>query len=190
MKAMKTMIAKQTAACLLLAAMAACAPATDSPSLPRSTPSAENVDPAGISNYLAAVKETGQDLHSLMIVRHGKVVAEQWFGDNAADKPHALYSVSKTFTATAIGFAVAEGKLKVTDKVISFFPGKLPENVNGNLQALEIKDLLTMSGGHDVEPSIARNDPNPDWVAAFLAAPFDHQPGTFFVYNSMGTYLL
>ncbi|GHV51553.1 penicillin-binding protein [Bacteroidia bacterium] len=187
---MKAMIAKQIAGCLLFTAMAACSPATDSPSLPRSTPAAENVDKEGISNYLAAVKETGEDLHSLMIVRHGKVVAEQWFGDNAADKPHALFSVSKTFTATAIGFAVAEGKLKVTDKVISFFPGKLPEHVNANLQALAIKDLLTMSGGHDVEPAIARNNPSADWVEAFLAAPFEHQPGTFFVYNSMGTYML
>lgn len=66
--------------------------------------------------------------------------------------PHVLNSVSKTFTATAIGFAVAEGKLKVTDKVISFFPDQLPAEVSPYLKELEIRHLLTMSSGHDVDP--------------------------------------
>src|SRR5690349_2325329 len=88
----------------------------------RSTPEAEKVSSKGITDYLNAVKDSGQDLHSLMILRHGKVISEHWFGDNAADKNHVMHSVSKTFTATAIGFAVAEKRLKVTDKVISFFP--------------------------------------------------------------------
>jgi CubicO group peptidase (beta-lactamase class C family)/predicted glycoside hydrolase/deacetylase ChbG (UPF0249 family) len=158
--------------------------------LPRSTFADEKVDGKAIPRYLAAVGKAEQDLHSLMILRHGKVVAEQWFGDNAANKPHALHSVSKTFTATAVGFAVAEGKLKVTDKVISFFPDKLPAEVNDNLQALEVRHLLTMSSGHDVEPGNIRNAPDADWVQGFLAAPFVHKPGTFFVYNSLGTYML
>lgn len=158
--------------------------------LPRSAFTAEKVDGKAIPRYLEAVGKAEQDLHSLMILRHGKVVAEQWFGDNAANKPHALHSVSKTFTATAIGFAVAEGKLKVTDKVISFFPDKLPPEVNDNLKALEVRHLLTMSSGHDVEPGNIRNAPDADWVQGFLAAPFVHKPGTFFVYNSLGTYML
>jgi CubicO group peptidase (beta-lactamase class C family)/predicted glycoside hydrolase/deacetylase ChbG (UPF0249 family) len=158
--------------------------------LPRSTFAAEKVDAKALPRYLEAVKKAEQDLHSLMIVRHGKVVAEQWFGDNAADRPHALHSVSKTFTATAVGFAVAEGKLKVTDKVISFFPDKLPAEVSDNLRALEVRHLLTMSSGHDVEPGNIRNADGGDWVQGFLAAPFVHEPGTFFVYNSLGTYVL
>jgi CubicO group peptidase (beta-lactamase class C family)/predicted glycoside hydrolase/deacetylase ChbG (UPF0249 family) len=158
--------------------------------LPRSDFATEKVDGEAIPKYLEAVKKAGQDLHSLMIVRHGKVVAEQWFGDHAADKPHALHSVSKTFTATAVGFAVAEGKLKVTDKVISFFPDKLPSEVNDNLKDLEVRHLLTMSSGHDVEPGNLRSTPDADWVQGFLAAPFVHKPGAFFVYNSLGTYML
>jgi CubicO group peptidase (beta-lactamase class C family) len=154
-------------------------------SLPRSTPAAEKVNPKGLTSYLNAVKESGQDLHSLMIVRNGNVVAEHWFGDNDAGKPHVLFSVSKTYTATATGFAVAEGKLRVSDKVISFFPDKLPDVVGENLKALEVRHLLTMSSGHDVEPE--RGD---DWLEAFFAAPFKHQPGAQFVYNSMATYVL
>lgn len=160
-------------------------------SLPRSTPKAEKMNEKGITGFLDAVKKSGMDLHSLMIVRNGKVVAERWLGDHAANKPHVMFSVSKTFTATAIGFAVAEGKLKVTDKVISFFPDKLPAQMNDNLKALEIRHLLMMSSGHDVEPGAAiRNSADADWVKAFLAAPFEHQPGTHYVYNSFATYML
>jgi CubicO group peptidase (beta-lactamase class C family)/predicted glycoside hydrolase/deacetylase ChbG (UPF0249 family) len=154
-------------------------------SLPRSTPAAEKVNAKGITNYLEAVKKSGQDLHSLMIVRNGKVVAEHWFGDNASNKPHVMFSVSKTYTATAAGFAIAEGKLSVSDKVISFFPDKLPEAVSDNLKALEIRHLLTMSSGHDAEPKREG-----DWLESFFASPFEHKPGTQFVYNSMATYVL
>jgi CubicO group peptidase (beta-lactamase class C family)/predicted glycoside hydrolase/deacetylase ChbG (UPF0249 family) len=159
--------------------------------LPRSSPTAENVNPKNIASYLEAVKASGQDLHSLMIIRHGKVVAEHYFGDNAANKPHVLHSVSKTFTSTAIGFAVQEGKLKVSDKVISFFPDKLPTGVSENLRNMEIRHLLTMTTGHDTDPTrAARSETDKDWVEAFLAFPVDHQPGSTYVYNSLATYVL
>ena len=104
-----------------------------------------------------------------------------------------MNSVSKTFTATAIGFAVAEGKLKVTDKVISFFPDQLPAEVSPYLKELEIRHLLTMSSGHDVDPTaLVRQEGNEkaDWAKLFLSAPLVHKPGTYFVYNSLGTYML
>ncbi len=158
--------------------------------LPRSTPEAEKVSPKGIRNYLDAVKESGQDLHSIMILRHGKVVAEHWSGDHAANKPHIMNSVSKTYTATAIGFAVSEGRLKVTDKVISFFPDKLPANVSQHLKDLEIKHLLTMSVGHDPNAVREKTRTNDDWVKVFLAEPITEKPGTQFNYNSLATYML
>lgn len=157
--------------------------------LPRSNPADENTDIGGIENFLKGVEAKNFDLHSLMIVRNGKVIFEKWLGDHAPAKPHSMWSVSKTYTATAIGFAVAEGRLKVTDKVISFFPDKLPQTVSDNLKALEIRHLLTMSSGHDVEPRRG-NSPDADWLEAFFAAPFEHKPGTFYVYNSMVTYVL
>ena len=140
-------------------------------------------------NYLRAVKKADQDLHSIMILQHGKVVKEQWLGEGDRHTPHILNSVSKTFTATAIGFAVAEGKLKVTDKVISFFPDQLPAEVSPYLKELEIRHLLTMSSGHDVDPTaLVRQEGNEkaDWVKIFLSAPLVHKPGTYFVYNSLG----
>ena len=158
--------------------------------LPRSTPEAEKVSAKGIIDYLDAVKESGQDLHSVMILRHGKVVVEHWLGDHAADKPHIMNSVSKTYTATAIGFAVAEGRIKVTDKVISFFPDKLPTQMSQNLKDMEIKHLLTMSVGHDPNAVREKTRTNDDWVKVFLAEPITEKPGTQFNYNSVATYML
>jgi len=159
--------------------------------LPRSDHETEKVNPKAISDYLQAVKNSGQDLHSLMILRNGKVVAEHWFGENAANKPHVLYSVSKTFTSTAIGFAIQEGLLKVTDKVTSFFPDQLPKEIGPNLKAMEIRHLLTMTVGHDVDPTgVLRQQEEKNWAKAFLAFPLLHQPGSQFVYNSLATYML
>lgn len=157
-------------------------------SLPRSTPQQEKMNPKGIENYLKAVEKSGQDLHSIMILRNGKVVHEQWLGNNSPNRPHILNSVSKTYTATAIGFAVKEGKLKVTDKVISFFPDKLPAEISENLRNMEIFHLLTMTTGHEDAPNRGAN--GDDWVEIFLKTPVDHQPGTYFVYNSLATYML
>lgn len=159
--------------------------------LPRSTPEAEGIYAKGITDYLEAVKRSRQDLHSLMIIRHGKVAAGYWFGDNAADKNHVMHSVSKTFTSTAVGFAVTEGLIKVTDKVISYFPGDLPENVSPYLAELEIRHLLTMSVGHEKDPTAEiRGQKDVAWEKKFLAVPVVYKPGTKFVYNSMATYML
>lgn len=160
-------------------------------SLPRGD-SSKAMDKA-FDKYLKAVADAGQDLHSIMIVQRGKVIKERWLGEGAWNKPHVLNSVSKTFTATAVGFAVAEGKLRLTDKVISFFPDQLPAEISPNLEKLEVRHLLTMSSGHDVDPTpLTRGEDSQelDWVRTFLAAPLTHEPGTFFVYNSLGTYML
>lgn len=160
--------------------------------LPRSTPEAEKISSKNIRNYLVDVQKQGQDLHSLMILRHGKVAYEAWFGDEAANKPHILNSVSKTFTSTAIGFAVQEKLLTVDDPIINYFPEYLPEQVSDNLKAVRIKDLLTMSVGHDKDPTNdVRSHTEPgSWERLFLATPIEHKPGTKFVYNSLATYML
>jgi len=155
--------------------------------LPRSKPENESVDEQGIKNFIQTLKDRNQDIHSLMVLRNGKVVFEEWFGYNRAESPHIMYSVTKTYTATAIGFAVAEKKLKVTDKVISFFPDKLPPEVSPYLKQMEIRHLLTMSTGNDTG---VMNRENEDWVQEFLSLPVNAKPGTRFAYSSMASYML
>ena len=158
-------------------------------SLPRGEAS-KKLDKA-VQKYLAAAKDKEQDLHSLMIVQHGKVLSANWMSEGREDEPHILNSISKTFTSTAVGFAIAEGKLNLDDKVISFFPDKLPAEVSDNLKEMTVRHLLTMNCGHDTDPTRdVRGKTDTDWVKEFLAWPVEHKPGTFFCYNSVGTYML
>ena len=142
-----------------------------------------------MEGFFQAAADDSMDIHSVMIVRNGSVIYSHWQSEGVDSVPHALHSVSKTFTATAVGLAIADGKMALTDKVIDYFPDKLPAEVSDNLKAMTVRDLLTMSCGHDVEPSF-HGDPNQDWATAFLAHPVEHEPGTFYLYNSLGTYML
>jgi CubicO group peptidase (beta-lactamase class C family) len=157
--------------------------------LPRSFPEREGVDQQAIVKFIAAVEDSPHELHSLMILRHGKVVAEGWWDPYSPDLKHTMYSVSKSFTATAVGFAVDEGRLTVEDKVISFFPEQLPDSISHHLQALSILDLLTMSVGHGEDPTgkVVSSD---NWAEAFLNVPIPNPPGNKFLYNTAATYML
>lgn len=159
--------------------------------LPRSLPGANGVDAAKLLDFVNAIESANLNLHSVMVLRHGKVVAEGWWAPYAPELKHTLYSLSKSFASTAVGLAVAEGKLTVDDKVISFFKDDLPATVSENLAAMRVKDLLTMSTGHATEPTgQMRTNGNTNWPKAFLAHPVEHKPGTHFVYNSGATYML
>ena len=160
--------------------------------LPRTTASAEVV--AAVDSFVNAtqtrpVAPDSITLHSIMILKHGQVVYEKWFNGQTAETPHPMFSVSKTFTATAVGLAINEGKLNLTDPVVSFFPDKLPAEPSEFLKAMTVRDLLTMTCGHDEEPNSLRKD-SIDWVEGFLSWPVKHKPGEYYLYNSVGTYML
>ena len=117
-------------------------------SLPRSAPEPQGISSADLLGFVNEAEQKLNALHSFMLVRHGQVVAEGWWKPYAADEPHMLYSLSKSFTSTAVGLAVAEGKLKVDDPVLGFFPAEAPAEPSANLKAMRVRDLLTMSTGH------------------------------------------
>ena len=159
--------------------------------LPRSLPATQGVASGGLLDFVNTIEKENLNVHSLMVLRHGQVVAEGWWAPYAPQFKHTLYSLSKSFTSTAVGMAVAEGKLTVEDKVISFFKADLPATISENLAAMRVKDLLTMNTGHDKEPTASmRVNGNKNWVKVFLAHPVEHKPGTHFVYNSGATYML
>lgn len=167
--------------------------AADTPSftLPRSTPEAQGVSSAAILGFVEAAEQQVDALHSVMLVRHGQVVAEGWWSPYGADEPHMLFSLSKSFTSTAVGLAVAEGRLTVDDLVLGFFPDEAPAEPSANLRAMRVRDLLTMSTGHheeDIRDFPFNSDEN--LVKRFLALPVSHKPGTLFVYNTPASYVL
>ena len=146
--------------------------------LPRAEASAEVK--AAVDSFIHATetRPTAPDsitLHSIMIVKHGEVIMEKWFNGQTAETPHAMHSVSKTFTAIAVGLAIDEGKLHLNDSVVKFFPDKVPAEQSDNLKAMTVRDLLTMTCGHDEEPNSLRKD-STDWVKGFLSWPVKHKP--------------
>jgi CubicO group peptidase (beta-lactamase class C family) len=159
-----------------------------SDSLSRSVPEKEGVSSEGILKFVEAIEQSGQEWHSFMLLRHGKVIAEGWWNPYQPDLKQTIYSTSKTFTSTAIGFAVSEKLLTVDDKVISFFPDLLPDTVSPYLAQLSVKDLLSMTDGQLVQPfEITLGE---QWVKQYFSVPIQAQPGTKFFYNSMSTYML
>lgn len=154
----------------------------------RSTPEAQGVHTEGIFRFFEEVENKGIELHSFMMLRHGKVITEAWWYPYRPSIPHIMHSASKTYTATAVGFAVDEKLLTVDDKVISFFPDDLPAEVSPWLKELSVKHLLTMTVGHAKAPVYNASDDH--WVKRFLAEPIVNEPGTVFQYSTYATYML
>ncbi|MGX1548122.1 serine hydrolase domain-containing protein [Streptomyces adustus] len=160
--------------------------------LPTSTPAAEGVDASGVHAFLDAL-EDAQDIepHSLMIVRHGRAVASGWWAPYTPERPHLLYSLSKSFTATAAGFALAEGLIDLDAPVISYFPEFEADITDARSRAMRVRHVASMSSGHlaeTVHDSLALDAEEP--VRGFLLLPPERDPGTVFAYNQPTTYTL
>lgn len=167
---------------------------TVAPPLPRSTPEAEGIPSAAILGFIEMLEQHAHPLdavESFMLLRHGKVVAEGWWAPYRPEVPHLLYSLSKSFTSSAIGIALEEGLLSIDDPVLKFFPDDAPENPSEHLRAMTVRHLLTMNTGHH-EDTLSRvwGGSDTNWPRAFLSLPVEHEPGTWFVYNTPATYML
>ncbi|GAB1450331.1 hypothetical protein MASR2M47_03870 [Draconibacterium sp.] len=163
---------------------------TEPGALPRSTPEEQGVSSQALLDFVDAVENSKHELHSFMVLRRGKVVAEGWWNPYKPELKHTMYSTSKSFTSTAIGLAVSENLISVSDKVISYFPDYLPDTISENLADLEIRDLLSMTFGQEPEPPFPTIVGSDNWVKAILATPIPNKPGSVFLYNSFGTYML
>jgi CubicO group peptidase (beta-lactamase class C family) len=160
--------------------------------LPGSSPSRHGVDADGITAFLDAIEDAEDiELHSLMIARHGDVIAAGWWAPYGPDRPHLLYSLSKSFTSTAAGLAVAEGLLDLDATVVSYFPEFDADVTDPRSRAMLVRHIASMSSGHlaDTWPAAARKDPERP-VRGFLRMPPDRDPGTVFAYNQSCTYTL
>lgn len=155
--------------------------------IPRSTPAQEGVDAQHILDFLDEIAAKKLELHSLMIVKNGKVITEGWWHPYSAEQYHGCYSVTKAFVCMAVGFAEEEELLFIDDFLSDFFPEKLPENPSVNLLSMRLKDLLCMACGIPQEVDLVGVE---DSVKAFMADEVTDQPGTVFRYNSICTHML
>jgi len=166
----------------------------DSP-LVYADPSEVKIDSAACDKFFRDVYGSGANqVHSLIITKNGKVIYEHYNPGYEPDQLHVLWSATKTFTATAIGFARQDGLLDVNDKVKDFFsPEELPAEQSEWMDELTIHHLLTMSSGLN-SFAFGVDTTNPRFDAghakAALCSGFSFEPGTMFRYNSYDSYLL
>ena len=150
------------------------------------TPEKAGVRSEGIIRFLDDMKAKRLHMHAMMILRHGEVIAEASFAPWSGDNLHMLFSLSKSFTSTAVGFAVQDGLLRVTDRLVDFFPDLLPAQPCENMQKMTLKHLLTMNTGHGEEPRWSGEN----WEKVFLRSYVEYEPGAHFLYNTFATYML
>ncbi len=159
--------------------------------LPRTSPEQEGIASAALLRVVEALESQVHEIHSFMLLRHGHVVAEGWWSPYAPEYPHTTFSLSKSFVSTAMGLAVAEGRLTIDDAVLSFFPDEVPLQANDFRALMAVRHLLTMTTGHALD-TLPRMEQQPDgnWIHAFFDTPVLYKPGTHFLYNSGATYML
>ena len=156
--------------------------------LPRATPESQGVASSGLLAFVEALDRLDH-VHSVMVLRRGHVIAEGWWAPYRAERPHVLFSISKSFTSTAIGLLVAEARLSLDDRVVDLLPDDTPAVVDDGLSRLRLRHLLSMSTGHAVD-GLETASGTGGWARHLLAVPVTSEPGTRFMYETGATYLL
>jgi CubicO group peptidase (beta-lactamase class C family) len=166
-------------------------PAAQDAILLRSRPSDVGVPASSVHALLDGLDADGIELHSLMVVRHGHVAAEGWWSPYGPERPHLLYSLSKSFTSAAVGFAIAEGRFRLDDTIVSLLPGHVPDDLHPAVGTLTVHHVLSMSTGHNTDTleQASRLEPD-DLVKGFLRVPPQEPVGSRHVYNNTCTYVL
>jgi|LSQX01.1.fsa_nt_gb CubicO group peptidase (beta-lactamase class C family) len=152
------------------------------------SPESQGLSSQAVLDFIDDIEKNNLELHSFMVLRHGKVLAEGWWQPYRPDVAHTMFSVSKSIIGTAIGFAIAEGKIALNTKVYELFPEYVPKKISDAAKTLTVEHLLTMTSGK-VE-TIMYNTQKTGWISSYLKAPFISNPGRKFEYASENSYML
>ena len=155
----------------------------------RATKSSEvGVSSRVVKEFLSDAMNMGYEFHSLMVIRHGKVAVEWYNEPYNKDTPQAVYSVSKSFTSTAIGFAISEGLISLDTKVVDIFPDYPPKKADSRFDKLTVRNLLKMSSGK--QPSFLSDKGKVDWIEDYINSPWTFEPGEKFLYINENIFML
>lgn len=141
-----------------------------------------------VLDFINEMEDAGIELHSFIVMRHGKVAAECYRKPFDRDIPHQMYSVSKSFTSTAVGFAIEEGLISLDTSVVEIFPDYLEGEYDERLDRITVRTLLNMTAGKS--PKLLSDKGKIDWIEDFLAAPYYAEPGEKFRYTNENIYML
>lgn len=152
-------------------------------------PEVVGIDSLWIKNFLDRLERSHLPMHSFILMKDDKIVAETYYAPYKADTLHRMFSITKSFVSVAIGLLAEEGKLSLDDKIVNFFPEKLPEGeVSPYLGELTIRNMLMMATCHRMTTYKAPGVT--DWVGSFFTTPPSHVPGTTFSYDTSSTHTL
>lgn len=164
-------------------------PSADSGGLQRSIPEHEGVPSGQVQRFFEELDACPSiHVHSAMVLRHGKIIAEGSWKPYSGSYPHMMFSLSKSVVSMAVGFAVQEGLMGLDDKAVSFFPDINALFRSPRINNITVRHLLNMTSGlkfNEVNSVVEK-----DWVRAILQSDCAFEPGTEFSYNSLNTYLL
>lgn len=158
----------------------------ENPQLEHVMPEEVGIKSSAIQAFIDEINAKGLGLQSFTVVRHDKVCAQCFWKPYAPDIPHVLYSMSKSVTSTAVGFAVDEGLIHLDDPVYTFFPEYSVKSAAN--RKLTVRMLLTMRS--DKLITVADEKGGHDWVHDFFKAPFLLLPDSKFNYISENTFML
>ena len=155
--------------------------------LPRSNPEAEGLSSIHIQEFFdTLMQDQRTEIHSCIVMRHGKVISELYPKPWRKDYRHTTYSISKTFTSVAVGMCIEDGLLALNDTIGKFLD--IPPHASKSIRLITVRDLLTMQSGIPVDTKMRIHETQ--WLRAYLSKKPTSAPGTRWAYDSIMSYLL
>lgn len=155
----------------------------------KAAPESVGISPAGIVGFLNRLERDGLDMHSVMIMRRGKLVFEGYYAPYGRKSLHRMFSISKSLTAIAIGMLIDEGRLSLDDKICAHFPEYVPsEGAHPYLEQTTIRHMLMMTTPHN--GTTYDKFSGKGWVKSFFVKTPTHKPGTVFSYDTSASHVL
>lgn len=156
--------------------------------LERVTPESVGISSRQVKMCLEKLMHGRTSMNGFMAARYGKVFAEGWWKPYSPELVHSNHSFGKSYTATAIGIAVQEGKLSLNERMVDIFAEEIRQRqieVSDLMKKVTVYHVLTMSSGHAYHPPVTE-----DWIGDYFRTPMAYEPGSRFLYNSSGSFLL
>lgn len=153
------------------------------------TPESHGISSRDLQGAVTFLQERQVPLHSLLVMRHGRLLCEGYCAPYGPDSLHRMFSETKSLVSLAIGTLCEEGRLRLTDPIVDYFPEYTMRQAPSDwLRALRIRDMLRMATPYN--KTTYKSYPSDDWVGSFMSAPPDHPAGSFFAYDTSSTHVL
>ncbi len=156
--------------------------------IPYSIPEKQGLDSLYIKNFITKLEKNQVNIHSLIIMLNNHIITEGYYSPIKPDTLQRMFSITKSFVSIAVGILADKGKIGLDDKIVNYFPDKLPKNPSNEIMKLTIRNMLKMSAIYEKTTFNEENDI--DWVKTFFTTAASHNQGTFFAYDSSAAHIL